>query len=105
MKPNKMSRKLESIFADKVIKDLRNTFGKDIWVENIQQVGKVGTPDLLICLKGNFIALELKLDTGKIAPLQYVKLLEIKKAGGKSCIVTPHYWFVILKELIEVYGS
>ena len=94
-----MTRKPESIFADRVIADLKKYFGTDIQINNIQQVGINGTPDYLICLKGRFIALELKIDSGRVSPLQVKKLIDIKKSGGHSYIVYPKNWSKVFKEL------
>lgn len=94
-----MAKKPETVFAEKVDKDLKEIFGKDVWLENIQQVGKRGTPDRLICLKGHFIALELKVDGGTSAYLQLIKLKEIITAGGKGYVVYPHTWSIVLEEL------
>lgn len=47
----------------------------------------VGVPDILVCYKGYFIALELKSDTGKPTPHQMDKLLKIILAGGRSAII------------------
>ena len=99
-----MSKKPETIFAEKIDKQLKKTFGKKVWVENIQQVGKIGTPDRLICLNGTFVALELKTDDGVIAPLQLLKLLEIKQAGGEGFIVTPLTWNLILDKLKAIFS-
>ena len=100
-----MAKKPETIFGEKVDKDLRKTFGKDVWVENIQQVGKRGTPDRLICIRGNFVGLELKVEHGVVDPLQIIKLLEIRKAGGGAYIAYPHTWNIVLDELIAAYGN
>jgi len=94
-----MSKQPETIFGEQVDKDLRKTFGKDIWIENIQQVGKRGTPDRLICIKGRFVALELKVEGGVVDKLQMLKLLEINKAGGLGFVVYPHTWDFILSKL------
>lgn len=95
-----MSKKPETVFAEKVDRDLRDIFGLNIWVENIQQVTKNGTPDRLICLNGYFVALEFKIEGGNPDQLQLRKLLEIKKAGGKAYVVYPSTWPIILKKLI-----
>lgn len=87
-----MSKKPETIFAEFIDKELKKTFGKNIWIENIQQVGKRGTPDRLICLCGHFIALELKIEGGVVDSLQAVKLMHIRKAGGIAYIVSPQTW-------------
>lgn len=99
-----VAKKPETIFAEMVDKDLKAAFGTGVWVENIQQVGKRGTPDRLICLKGTFIALELKVEGGTSAMLQLIKLKEIIKAGGKGYIVYPHTWHMVLEDLKKVYG-
>ena len=48
---------------------------------------KAGVPDLIVCYKGKFIALEVKTDKGETTPLQYYNLREIEKAGGWGYIV------------------
>lgn len=100
-----MAKKPETIFAEQVDADLKAAFGYSVWVENIQQVGKRGTPDRLICLKGKFVALELKVEGGTSAMLQLIKLKEIVAAGGKGYIVYPHTWHTVLAELTKVYDS
>lgn len=97
-----MAKKPETIFGETVDKDLKKVFGKDCFCENIQQVGKIGTPDRLICIRGVFVALELKIDSGIVAPIQLVKLMEIIRAGGKGFVVYPHTWPIILEKLKEV---
>lgn len=51
---------------------------------------EAGIPDLLVCLRGRFVGLEVKLP-GKentVSPLQEKVLREIKAAGGVAEIVT-----------------
>jgi hypothetical protein len=100
-----VSKKPETIFGERVDRDLKEAFGSHVWIENIQQVGKRGTPDRLICLKGKFIAIELKIEDGQADKLQVLKLLEIKEAGGIGLIVRPSTWNVALDELKQVYAS
>lgn len=99
-----MAKKPETKFAEQVDKDLKESFGCHVWVENIQQVGKRGTPDRLICLYGDFIALELKIEGGEASMLQLIKLKEIIKAGGKGYIVYPYTWKILLDKLRKTYG-
>jgi hypothetical protein len=94
-----MAKQKEAVFAEAIDKDLRREFGRDIFIENIQQKSKKGTPDRLICLKGKFVALELKVDGGSATEIQIKKLLEINVAGGKGFIVYPHTWPLVLEEL------
>lgn len=50
---------------------------------------KSGVPDLLVCYKGRFIAVELKADKGTPSPLQLYNLEEVKKAGGYGFLLYP----------------
>ena len=45
---------------------------------------KAGVPDLLICLNGLFIGIEVKSEKGKLSELQEKHLQQIKDAGGIS---------------------
>jgi hypothetical protein len=49
--------------------------------------GTAGLPDLVICFKGRFAALEVKTATGKPTVLQEITLDRIRKAGGIAEIV------------------
>lgn len=42
----------------------------------------VGFPDILVCYKGRFIALEVKAPNGKTAKIQAATLAKIERAGG-----------------------
>lgn len=46
-----------------------------------------GSPDIICCYKGLFIALEIKADKGRISKLQSYHLEQIKKSGGIAAIV------------------
>ena len=48
---------------------------------------KNGIPDIIICHKGRFIALEVKNATGKASKLQQVRLEAIRDNGGIGEIV------------------
>ena len=49
-----------------------------------------GIPDLIGCVEGRFVALEVKLPGGKhpVSPLQTQVLRQIKRAGGVARVVT-----------------
>ena len=51
-----------------------------------------GTPDILACVKGYFLAIEVKAQTGKPSELQLVKIKEIRKAGGFGYVAYPSGW-------------
>ena len=59
-----------------------------------------GTPDILACIKGHFLAIEVKAPEGKPSELQLAKIDEIRKAGGFAYVVYPSGWFK-LKDIID----
>lgn len=61
---------------------------------------EAGTPDILACVNGYFIAIEVKAQNGKASELQLVKIEEIRKAGGLAYIVYPTGWEK-LKDIID----
>lgn len=68
------------------------------WFEKIQQLAIRGTPDILGCVRGQMVALELKTEDGDTDALQDWNLNKILKAGGMAIVVTPTNW-------PEVYNS
>lgn len=52
------------------------------WVVKTIATTKNGTPDVLACLNGRFIGVEVKKPGGKADPLQRVQLRKIVEAGG-----------------------
>ena len=48
---------------------------------------KKGCPDILICVNGKFIGLEIKTKIGKQSDLQKAAQIKIEKAGGKYFII------------------
>lgn len=59
-----------------------------------------GVPDLICCLKGLFLALELKTDDGIVSSLQEYNLEKICKSGGIPMVLRPKY-FENFKSAIE----
>lgn len=94
---------LESEFRHNVVvpdlKKLRKT-----WFESIQQVSITATPDILASINGYFVAIELKAENGKTAPLQRYKLDQIIASGGVAFSVKPSEWeqvYGVLKRISE----
>jgi len=52
------------------------------WVVKTIATTKNGTPDILACLDGQFIGIEVKKPGGKPDPLQRVQLRKIRESGG-----------------------
>ena len=46
-----------------------------------------GVPDILACINGRFVAIEVKQEQGRISPLQEAHRRQIIKSGGVSLIV------------------
>lgn len=57
------------------------------WKEHGGQYGTAGIPDVIVCYRGRFIALEVKTQRGKPTVLQEVTIRQILKAGGIATIV------------------
>lgn len=59
-----------------------------------------GTPDILACVNGYFLAIEVKAPTGKASELQLTKIADIRKAGGFAYVAYPSGW-QRLKDIID----
>lgn len=88
------------MFQEMVLKRLKEI--PDLWVVKTQQVAIRGTPDLLMCYHGTFIAWELKTDQGVVDELQHWTLQNITKAGGIARVVQPATFDRYFKELLDV---
>jgi hypothetical protein len=60
---------------------------------------KSGIPDILCCIKGKFIALELKAENGKASALQKYNIDKINKCGGLGYILYPDQFEQFKKEM------
>jgi hypothetical protein len=76
-----MAKQPETRFKEIVLRNLRAL--PNLWVAKIQQVAKRGTPDLLCCIDGHFVAIELKrAGTEEPDPLQEGTLNRFLNQGG-----------------------
>ncbi len=96
-----MPQKPESRFKEIVARDLKTL--PYTWFVKVQQLSIRGTPDFLCCIRGKFVALELK-STPKsaISPLQDWTLKEIANNYGLALIAYPGNWnntFMLLEEI------
>jgi hypothetical protein len=53
---------------------------------------KDGVPDILCCLDGKFLGIEVKAKTGKPSKLQLYHLREIDQSGGYAVLLYPDDW-------------
>lgn len=65
---------------------------------------KAGVPDLLCCINGRFVAVELKVNDNKASMLQEFNIKKIKMSGGIGMILYPdgfNSFKRLVKELME----
>lgn len=65
---------------------------------------KDGIPDILACINGYFVAIEVKASNGKPSELQKYHVKEINEAGGFAVILYPQDW-ELFKELVNYLSS
>ena len=61
-----------------------------------------GIPDLIICLKGKFVAIELKNEDGKPSALQLYNIKQIKQSGGQAFILRPSEFEKFKEEVLKI---
>lgn len=89
----------EKPYEDKIKKFIKSVGGW--WVKfHGNAFTRDGVPDLLCCVNGYFLAIEVKGDGGEPSELQLHEIEEIKKAGGIALASYPDD-FKELKELIR----
>jgi len=78
----------ESRFQSNVIRFLNE---QGVWVVNIWGGGyqRAGIPDLLCCVNGLFVAVELKTESGRTSPLQDYNIEGIRKSNGHAIVLRP----------------
>ena len=57
------------------------------WKEHGGQYGTAGIPDIIVCYKGRFLALEAKVGRNKPTKLQTATIDKIRQAGGTAAVV------------------
>jgi Holliday junction resolvase len=58
--------------------------------------GKAGVPDILVCIKGQFVGIEVKREGKEPTALQKQRMQEINQAGGFT------YWGTSKKVIAEI---
>lgn len=74
----------EQIIQTKIQKWLR---GQGYYVVNVMKAGRAGVPDLLCCINGTFVGLEVKAPNGRPTDLQRANINKINDEGGVAGIV------------------
>ncbi|KAI3350124.1 hypothetical protein [Clostridium botulinum] len=89
----------ESQFQEKVIKflnSLDNTWHVKIWGGGFM---RAGIPDIIACINGRFVAIELKADTGIVSELQKRNINLITESKGIGMILYPKGFEKFKKEI------
>ena len=63
---------------------------------------KSGIPDLLACVNGRFVAIEVKGDGGNVSPLQVYTLSKISVSGGIAMVVYPSQFEKFCRKIEEI---
>lgn len=59
-----------------------------------------GIPDILCCINGHFVGIEVKAENGHPSPLQLHQIDEIRKSGGFAFVLYPSA-FEAFKRFVE----
>ena len=78
----------EKVFENK-IKVYLKSIGAYFIKTHGDRFSKSGTPDIIACVNGHFVAAEVKAEDGKPSELQLYHLEQIRKAGGYSFLLYP----------------
>lgn len=87
----KQKTRLEKNFQASVQKRLKTL--PDTWFYKASDRVRSGIPDIILCVGGIFVAMELKrTEHDKATPLQKHTLELIDKSGGYAWVVNPSNW-------------
>lgn len=94
----------EKSFENK-IKDFLDSIGA-VWYKQFGcSYTKAGTPDLLCCVNGHFVAVEVKADKGRPSPLQLYNINKIRKAGGAVYILYPKDFEEFKHDMMDIINE
>lgn len=92
----------EKQFENKIkdfLKTLPKTWHFKHWAGAYSQKG---IPDIIGCINGRFVGIEVKASKGKPSPLQIRAVENIRKAGGYADIVYPEQFDQLKEDLIKI---
>ena len=79
----------EKIFENKIKKFLKDNNAWEIKYWAGSQFTKSGVPDILACVNGYFVGIEVKAQTGRPSELQLHTINKIREAGGFAFVLYP----------------
>ncbi len=77
----------ESDVTKRILKYMKTLPHCFCWKEHGGIYGTSGIPDIIACIHGRFIALEVKTQKGKTTPLQEAAIRKIRSSGGFAFVV------------------
>ena len=95
-------RMTESDLQKEVIEYLKQN---KIYYINIHGGGWTGkgTPDLILCFKGKFIAFELKVNSNTLSKAQQIRKMQIERAGG--VVYTPQTFKEFKNIMVDIQNE
>ncbi len=75
----------------------QNIYYVKVWGGGFQ---RAGIPDLLCCIRGKFVALELKTEKGTPTVLQKYNIFKIQESGGFARILRPSEFAKFKREVM-----
>lgn len=90
----------EKLFENKIKKYLKDNGHWYLKYWAGAEFTKSGIPDILACVNGYFVAIEVKAPTGKPSELQKYNICKIIADGGFGVVVRPDQWNE-LKRMLE----
>lgn len=91
----------EKLYENKIKKFLES---EGAWFVKFfaNRMTKKGIPDILACVNGYFVGIEVKAQNGRPSALQRHHCSEIRKAGGFAFVVYPSGWEQLKKFISDL---
>lgn len=98
-----MGKTRESVVQKELMTKLQATY-KNGYIRKIAQsmYSHGGVPDILACINGEFVAIEVKTDSGKVSKLQARDIKLIEDAGGLALVC---YGYKDIDYTIQLIGN
>lgn len=94
----------EKQFENKIKKFLKDNgcWYVKVWGGGFQTSG---IPDLICCVGGEFVAVEVKAANGKTSELQQFTIRKIQESGGNAMVLYPHQFEEFRQFILEILDS
>ena len=77
----------EKSITNSIVAFLKNLPSCFCWKEHGGAYSTAGIPDIVCCIAGQFVAFEVKTETGRLTGIQDRTLCRIRDAGGVAYVV------------------